>query len=269
MRRRLHLYIDDSGSRRPDHQPSPRTDRMDYFALGGILIFEDEIDRLMRAHKDFMSKWELEYPLHSSRIRGHRGPFSWLRTQPDRAKSFIDALEQFLISLPVIGIACVVDRPGYVARYADRYGGQPWLMCKTAYAIMIERAVKFAQRSNAELEIFFEQSGKAEDQDIKAYTKLLKREGMPFDPDTSKAYRALTAEDFAKIILGEARERTKKTPMIQVADLYLYPMVKGGYDPTYPPYQKLLAANRLIDAILPEADRPILGIKYSCFDQKR
>ena len=162
-----------------------------------------------------------------------------------------------------------MDRPGHVARYSGRYGGEPWLMCKTAYAILIERAAKYAQRFNAELEIFFEQSGKAEDRDLKAYTKLLKREGMPFDPGTSKAYRALTADDFKRVILGEARERTKKTPMIQVADLYLYPMVKGGYDPTYGPYQKLLDASRLVDAVLSGDERPILGIKYSCFDQKR
>jgi hypothetical protein len=242
---------------------------MDYFALGGILVFEDEIDQLIKAHKRFMADWELEYPLHSSRIRGHRGPFSWLRTRPERAALFLAALEDFLVTLPVIGIACVVNRPGYVARYSERYGGQPWLMCKTAYAILVERAAKFARKSDAELEIFFEQSGKAEDEDIKSYTKLLKREGMPFDPETSKAYGALTGGDFAKIILGEARERTKKTPMIQIADLYLYPMVKGGYDPDYPPYQKLLAAGRLIDAILPEAERAFIGIKYSCFDQKR
>lgn len=54
-----------------------------------------------------------------------------------------------------------------------------------------------------------------------------------------------------------------------MADLYLYPMVKGGYEPAYGPYRKLLAANRLIDAMLSEAERPTLGIKYSCFDRKR
>ena len=92
MHRRLHLYIDDSGSRRPDHRPAARTDQMDYFALGGILIFEDEVDDLIKVHKAFMAAWSLEYPLHSSRIRGHRGPFSWLRTQPDRAAAFLAEL---------------------------------------------------------------------------------------------------------------------------------------------------------------------------------
>lgn len=65
--------------------------------------------------------------------------------------------------------------------------------------------------------------------------------------------------------MGEPKRRTKKTPMLQVADLMLYPMAKGGYDPTYRPYVDLMAAGKLIDALLPVEDRPTLGIKYSCF----
>lgn len=242
---------------------------MDCFALGGILIFEEDIDALIKSHKSFMSKWELDYPLHSSRIRGHRGSFSWLRTQPERAEPFLADLQKFLLAQPVLGIACVVDRPGYVARYSERYGGEPWLMCKTAYAILLERAAKHARRMNAQLEVFFEQAGKVEDRDIKTYTRLLKRNGMPFSAETSEAYGALKADDFKALILGEPRERTKKTPMIQVADLYLYPMVKGGYDPDYAPYRALMDAARLIDAVLSSEDRPVTGIKYSCFDYKQ
>ena len=41
---RVHLYIDDSGVRRPDHNPKePDPTGMDYFALGGILIAEDAV----------------------------------------------------------------------------------------------------------------------------------------------------------------------------------------------------------------------------------
>lgn len=241
---------------------------MDCFALGGILVFEDDIDKLIEAHKTFMATWGLGYPLHSAAIRGRRRAFAWLRTKPERAKAFLADLERFLVSLPVLGIACVIDRPGYVARYSERYGGQPWLMCKTAFAILVERAAKYARRMDAQLEIFFEQAGAAEDTDIKAYGRALKREGMPFDAEMSQQYAALRAEDFRALILGEPRERTKKTPMIQIADLYLYPMAKGGYEPTYRPYQALMAAGRLIDATLAAEERPLLGIKYSCFGTK-
>jgi hypothetical protein len=96
--------------------------------------------------------------------------------------------------------------------------------------------------------------------------RALKREGMPFDPSASRQYDALGADDFKALILGEPRERTKKTPMIQVADLYLYPMAKGGYEPDYSPYRALMGAARLIDATLNADELPHLGIKYSCFD---
>ena len=54
--------------------------------------------------------------------------------------------------------------------------------------------------------------------------------------------------------------------MLQIADLYLYPMAKAGYDRSYRPYRALMEAGRLIDAILPAEDRPMLGIKYNCFE---
>jgi hypothetical protein len=65
--------------------------------------------------------------------------------------------------------------------------------------------------------------------------------------------------------LGEPRGRTKETPMMQIADLFLYPMAKGGYDPSYRPYAKLLENKKLIDGLLKPKDRAQLGIKYSCF----
>jgi hypothetical protein len=57
--------------------------------------------------------------------------------------------------------------------------------------------------------------------------------------------------------------------MVQIADLMLFPMVKGGYDPTYRPYAKMMKGKRIIDAILSAGDRPGLGVKYSCFDHKK
>jgi hypothetical protein len=51
---------------------------------------------------------------------------------------------------------------------------------------------------------------------------------MPFNADNYAAYCALAAEDFRLIVLADPRGKTKKTPMIQIADLFLYPMAKGG-----------------------------------------
>ena|SRR5215207_3379654 len=85
MDRRFHLYFDDSGSRNPDHKPNPsRRDGVDCFALGGVLIDEDDIGALIQGHREFMARWKLANPLHSTRIRGRRKAFAWLAADEDR-----------------------------------------------------------------------------------------------------------------------------------------------------------------------------------------
>jgi len=264
----IHLYLDDSGTREPDHQPRlERRDGMDYFALGGILLNEEDIDGLFAAHKAFCQAHGITYPLHSWAIRGGRENFGWLK-KPDAAFAFLSDLEKMLTSLPVIGIAAVIDRPGYVARYRERYKDDLWYMCKTAYSILIERATKYARSQDRKLRVFYERAGKAEDRDLISYARALKKEGMPFEGSNSAGYESLTADQFREIVRGEPRGRTKETPMMQIADLFLYPMAKGGYDPTYRPYRALMESGRLIDAHLSPERIPSLGIKYSCFDRR-
>lgn len=270
MSEKLHLYFDDSGSRDPDKahliNGQARDDRMDCFALGGVLIREEDIDAVFEKYKAFCCGQNITYPLHSSPIRGGRGNFGWLKN-PEKAVVFMTALEEFILDLPIVTLACVVNRPGYVARYKEKYEERLWLMCKTAFSILTERAAKFADEEGRKLEIYFEGAGKKEDRDMVRYMRALKTEGAPFSEQTSGAYGPLGTEDYRRIILGEPRRKTKKTPMIQVADLVLYPMVKGRYDPAYRPYQKLRDAGKLIDSHLREEDIAARGIKYSCFDE--
>jgi hypothetical protein len=265
MTNELHLYIDDSGSRDPDAvQPEKRRDGMDCFALGGILISEEDIDGLYAAHKGFCARWGIDYPLHSWAIRGGRGEFGWLK-KPDNAHAFLSELDAFIIDLPILAIATVIDRPGYVARYKELHQDKLWFMCKTAYSILIERAAKYARSQGRQLRVFFEKCGKKEDRALVGYHKALKKEGLQFNPTNSGAYDPLSSADFKAIVLGDALRRTKNVPMIQIADLVLYAMAKGGYDPTYLPYARMMGAGKLIDAVLPPEDRAKLGIKYSCF----
>lgn len=267
MNSELHLYFDDSGSRNPDHVPRlGRNDGMDCFALGGILVNEEDVDRIYDRHREFCARWKIDYPLHSQQIRGGRGKFGWLKN-PETAGEFFADLTEFLIVLPVLGVAAVIDRPGYMVRYKDRYGGQPWLMCKTACAILVERSAKIARDRNRRLRIFFEQSGRDADRAIKRYVRELKSQGMPFDAMQSAPYNGLSAKELKDIVLGEPRERTKAVPMLQIADLYLYPMAKGGYDQTYRAYRALKDGGKLADCLFPEAEIPSRGIKYSCFDR--
>ncbi len=208
----VHLYIDDSGSRRPDRtERSARKDGMHYFALGGILINEEDIAGLLEVHRRFLAKWKIDGPLHSTRIRGRRGEFSWLGTDP----------------------------------------------------------AKYARRCGARLKLYFEQAGKKEDRAILAYARSLESEGMPFDADSSGVYSRLNPSDFRELIISQPNRITKKVPMAQIADLVLYPMAKGGYDPNYRPYRRLIEASRLMDALLEPEEHPTLGVKYSCFDAKK
>lgn len=261
------LCFDDSGSRNPDATSlsgNVRRDKMDWFALGGILVRESDISDLLRRYRFFVQKWGIDYYLHSTRIRCRQGKFAWLR-KPENAKLFYPALEEFLLSLPVIGIACVIHRPGYVSRYKEKYKERLWYMCKTTFAVLVERAAKYADKNTCKLEIIFEESGKNEDRDIVSYMKELKKIGNPFNPLTSQCYRPLSAGDFSRIVIGEPQRKTKSNHLLQIADLYLFPMVKGGYDPEYSPYRKLKASGKIIDCILSEKEFPYMSIKYSCF----
>ncbi len=122
-----------------------------------------------------------------------------------------------------------------------------------------------AQLQGYKLEVYYESSGRKEDRDILSYARALKTEGTPFDAENSSSYRPLSPEDYRRIVLGEPRQKTKKTPMIQIADLVLYPIAKAGYDPEYRPYKRLKDNGKLIDCFLDEGDIYSLGIKYSCF----
>lgn len=262
------LYFDDTGNRYPGttfRQPEVRKDGMNCFGLGGMLIKEEDVQDLLSKHESLCSKWQITYPLHSSKIRGGRGEFSWLRTQGQ--ESFVSDLESFILSLNFVGIACIVDRPRYLARYEEQYKDRLWYMCKTTFCILIERAAKFAYEHDRDLEIYFEQSGKMEDRNIIEYMRDLKRSGNQFDIVSSNYYEPLDAIDYRNIVRGEPQRLTKKSPLIQVADLVLYPIAKGGYDQTYGPYRKLYDSYKLIDCFIPEVEKNIRGVKYSCFNR--
>ena len=111
---------------------------------------------------------------------------------------------------PITGTACVIHRPGYVARYKGQYKKKLWHMCKTTYSILIERAAKFADEHGCKLEIYYEGSGRKEDRDIIRYARALKTEGCPFNDDTSGRYFPLLPEHYRRIVLGEPHQKTKK-----------------------------------------------------------
>lgn len=261
------FYIDDSGTRHPDHQVNVPQHGHDWFALGGILI-DDELINAAKAQVDeFRSRWPQigDAPLHSYEIRGKHENFTWLGQDAHLRHQFLTELEQLLFQLPVAGLACVIDRPGYNARYRAKYGRQQWRLCKTAFEVVVERAVKHSAERGRKLRIYVERGSKTDDAVMKDYYNSLKAQGNSFNPDTAAIYNPLASTDFANT-LYEFRTKEKSSKLMQIADLYLWPMCIGGYDAGNRAFDALMTAGKLIDCSMPPRLIPERGIKYSCFE---
>jgi hypothetical protein len=180
----------------------------------------------------------------------------------------MDDLTRTLLAMNVFGLACVIDRPGYDARYRELYGRRQWHLCQTAFAIAVERAAKFARRNSRKLRVMPERSSKRDDRRLERYYTNLKTSGTPFDESSCAPYAPLTATEFRET-LHEIRFKSKSSPMGQVADLYLWPIAIAGYDPVNRAYLSLREAGRLIESRITPADAEVCGSKYSCFELVR
>ena len=262
----LNFYMDDSGTRKPDRVAlSLDPKRPNHFALGGVLISEDDEERAREAHAALCSKWSITYPLHSVDIRHAAKEFQWLRRNSPEYGPFMADLTQMLVSIPVIGLACVIDRPGYDARYRQQYGRNQWQLCRTAFSIAVERATKHARRLGCKLRVFPERSSKDDERRIAKYYQELRNHGLPFNAATSSPYFPLTAAECAETLL-ELKFKFKSSPMAQIADLYLWPILWEKYRPGYRPYREFRAGGRLIECVLDAAEVQACGSKFSCFE---
>ncbi len=262
------FYMDDSGTRHPDRPGQQALHNNDWFALGGILINEEDKATAESQIEEFRARWpQLSgAPLHSAEIRASSHNFKWLGPNGSSLKNaFCSELDNLLGTLPVTGLACVIDRPGYNARYAERYGRERWSLCRTAFVIAVERAVKLAKKNDRKLRIYVEASSKADDAKLKEYYKALRETGHCFDAATAAKYDPVPAADY-RATLYDFKTKMKTSRLTQIADLYLWPICMGGYDKKNRPYNHLRKAGRLIECRLSEAEAETLGTKYSCFD---
>jgi hypothetical protein len=260
------LYLDDSGARNPDHVVARELTYRDWFTLGGYLINEEDEGVLRTAHAQFCGAWGIKYPLHSYDMRAQRKKFAWLGKLEERELTrFMGDLSKMLVSIPVLGHACVIDRPGYDARYREKHGRQMWLLCQTAFSVVVERAAKHAIKNGRKLRVYAEEGDESADQKIREYYAFLRAKGLPFDGGNMAKYAPLGQKEL-HAALYDLDFKAKSSPMVQVADLYTYPIARGGYDPEYFPYIHLRTNKKLIDDHLTSEEVPHLGIKYSCFE---
>lgn len=262
------LYIDDSGSRHPDRNPGDTLPKhgYDWFGLGGVMVRDDEEAAVRQEHAALCNEWGLDAPLHSTEIRNRSGHFAWLGQLPTAKRdAFLEALARLVTGPQLTAIACVVDRPGYNHRYRDIYGRKRWSLCKTAFTVVVERAAKYAMNHDCRLRVYVERSDKRTDNRMRSYYDTLRNDGHPFNPNNAAKYQPLTGVQL-HTTLYEFRTKDKSSPLMQLADICLWPMCMGGYDPTNRPYRTLKEAGTLIDCKLDPAVVEFEGIKYSCWD---
>ncbi|HBN22615.1 MAG TPA: DUF3800 domain-containing protein [Holosporales bacterium] len=262
----FNLYLDDSGTRHPDKKTGRKPAHgYDWFGMGGILIDQFDEKAEKKRHNDFCKKWNIDFPLRSADIRAKSNEFTFIgRLSEEKSEEFYEELYQLMAQMPVIGFASVIDRPGYKTRY-DVYGDKKWLLCKTAFSTVVERAAKYARSKDMKLRVLVEESDKKTDNRIREYYTSLKDEGMPFNADTSAKYKPLADSEFSET-LYELRLKRKTSKIMQIADLYLWPMCIGGYDQGNRPYTRLIDDKKLIDCYIKSEERKFLGIKYSCWE---
>jgi hypothetical protein len=199
-------------------------------------------------------------------VRGTTKGFAWLKNaQDDEAKKFYEELYLLMRDVPAIGLACVVDRPGYNARYLEKYGKNRWSLCKTAFNVAVERAAKYARKEGCRLRVAPERCNKPEDGLLKQYYEDLRSVGLPFAQTTSEKYSPLTRQEFRETLF-EFKPKYKTSPMAQFADLYLWPICMGGYHQSNRTCERLRQDGKLIECVLPELEWPMLATKYSCFE---
>lgn len=263
------LYMDETGNRQPDKHSDKSRKGRDWFGLGGFLINREDEEPTKWRRDEVARQLGARQPFHFTDMLSERKGFAWLQrlSEKDR-REFWREYQDFLTDIPVIGVACVIDRPGYVARgYVEKHGDQKWLLCRSAFDIVVERAAKFASSQGRKLRIVFE-SDPPFDPIMKGYFSNLKANGLAFDSGTSGKYEPLSAESFAQI-LTTIEARPKSNRLLQLADSYIYAIARGRYDRKFSLWRDLCDNARIVNfAVGGDADQiRATGIKYYCFDK--
>lgn len=258
------FYIDETGNRNPDKKPDTQRLGRDWFGIGGILILSEDEPEIRQKHGDFMNKWGIRSPLHMTDMLGQHKKFSWLGRLSDRDHDRFWSEYKFLLSnIPVIGLSCIIDRPGYVAR-GYLANANRWLLCRSAFDIAVERACKFGRRDTKKLNVVFEEDAGI-NKIMKGYFQNLKQNGLAFDANRSDRYAPLRQDEFSAI-LGQISHKPKSHPILQIADSYLYAMARHPYDKSFHVYRRLRDARKIANFALTNEEIPTMGVKHYCFE---
>lgn len=259
----FHLYLDESGSRDPSQ--SKAENDPEWFGFGGVLVSEEKRIEVVRNFKKFYSDHDVRDPLHSVEIRSRTKKFRWLGNLSKRERDdFFADLSTTILSSPVLVHGCIINRERYRELFSQYPKEKRWRLCKSAFAIVVERAAKFAQSHGAHLVVHAEKCSKKEDRRVQTYLDEIFASGGPFKPETSRKFKPLATSEFREIVSPKIIWHSKKDILTQLADLVLFPIClnpyKGG---NYGPYQDLLKHGLIVDQHV--GSRDDMKIKYYCF----
>ncbi|USR90916.1 hypothetical protein NEA10_19165 [Phormidium yuhuli AB48] len=94
------FYIDESGS----PKPNPR-DSASHFAVGGVLVRQDDESLIRLKITDFKKRWKIDEPvaLHGNEIRSRKKNFAWLGLKSkDEQNQFLQDLTDTIVDCPII-----------------------------------------------------------------------------------------------------------------------------------------------------------------------
>jgi hypothetical protein len=257
--------MDETGNRHPDKKSDETRKGRDWFGFGGILLRGEDNDAARSLVSDFSSKWNLRVPVHITDMLSEKKGFAWLgRKSQMVCDEFWDDWRKALCDAEVIGLGCIVDRPGYVARGYLKKHQDRWLLCRSAFDITVERATKIARLEGRKLHVVFEHDPAMNDT-VAGYFHNLKNCGLAFDAKNSEKYQPLTQSEFQET-LGRIQHKPKSHALLQIADSYIYAMARQAYDKKFWIYRSLRDRKRIADFFLPQRHLPHLGVKYYCFD---
>jgi hypothetical protein len=262
--------MDETGNRLPDKKPDKGRENRDWFAFGGYIIAKEDKNHARAMWQAMVDKWQVQHPFHITDMMSEKKKWGWLgRVTEVKRTRFWEDYRAFLSSIRALGQACVIDRPGYVARgYLEQHGANRWLLCRTGFDIAVERAAKYARSQGRKLNIVFE-SDPPYNPIVEGYFKDLKANGLAFASDTSGKYNPLSQQEFAET-LTTIEYKDKSSRLLQIADSYIYAIARGKYDRQFHIWRELRDNQRIINFALDDNETiKAMGIKYSCFDAKK
>lgn len=260
--REFALYLDESGSQKP----SPH-DQASFFAMGGVIIERGSEKTIENLLNEFKEKWNinLNTPLHSTDMRSKKKNFCFLDNYTQtQLNAFYSDLHDVIATCPIIIHACVVSRKGYIDRYEKTYGKDTWEMMRSCFCILVERSVKYIQKQNGKLMVYYEEVGKVEDRKVKSYFNEIRSNGLPFSQNTSQKYNPCTNTTLSNVLSG-IEGKKKNNPVMQIADYCLHPIADVKIHPQNRAYQAFLNSNLIVDSKLNNQEMMEFGIKYYCY----